>query len=54
MLRGMPQKTEGTDHRQEPPAVRHLGPMAQDFRAAFGLGDDDRTLGKRLLLAVSE
>lgn len=21
---------------------RHLGPMAQDFRAAFGLGDDDR------------
>ena len=30
-------------YRQEPPAVRHLGPMAQDFRAAFGLGDDDRT-----------
>lgn len=24
------------------PAVRHLGPMAQDFRAAFGLGPDDR------------
>ena len=23
-------------------AVRHLGPMAQDFAAAFGLGDDDR------------
>ncbi len=23
-------------------AVRHLGPMAQDFRAAFGLGEDDR------------
>lgn len=22
--------------------ARHLGPMAQDFRAAFGLGDDDR------------
>jgi hypothetical protein len=22
--------------------VRHLGPMAQDFRAAFGLGEDDR------------
>ena len=30
-------------YRQEPPDVRHLGPMAQDFRAAFGLGDDDRT-----------
>jgi len=24
--------------------LRHLGPMAQDFRAAFGLGDDDRTI----------
>ena len=23
-------------------AVRHLGPMAQDFAAAFGLGADDR------------
>jgi hypothetical protein len=22
--------------------VRHMGPMAQDFRAAFGLGDTDR------------
>jgi hypothetical protein len=28
---------------KEPPEVRHLGPMAQDFRASFGLGDDDRT-----------
>jgi hypothetical protein len=24
------------------PSIRHLGPMAQDFRAAFGLGDSDR------------
>jgi hypothetical protein len=24
------------------PAIRHLGPMAQDFHAAFGLGTDDR------------
>jgi hypothetical protein len=24
--------------------IRHLGPMAQDFRAAFGLGTDDRTI----------
>jgi hypothetical protein len=30
-------------YSKEPPEVRHLGPMAQDFRAAFGLGDDDRT-----------
>ncbi|MDQ3147933.1 MAG: hypothetical protein M3R01_13575 [Actinomycetota bacterium] len=24
--------------------VRHLGPMAQDFAAAFALGDDDRVI----------
>jgi hypothetical protein len=28
----------------EPAHVRHLGPMAQDFHAAFGLGDDDTTI----------
>ena len=22
--------------------VRHIGPMAQDFRASFGLGEDDK------------
>ncbi len=26
----------------DPDQVQHLGPMAQDFRAAFGLGDTDR------------
>jgi hypothetical protein len=27
----------------EPSGLRHMGPMAQDFRASFGLGDrDDR------------
>jgi hypothetical protein len=25
-------------------AVRHLGPMAQDFAAAFGLGDSDKVI----------
>src|SRR3712207_5604619 len=24
--------------------VRHLGPMSQDFRAAFGLGDNERRI----------
>ena len=24
------------------PAERHIGPMAQDFHAAFGLGGDDK------------
>jgi hypothetical protein len=28
----------------EDPAVRHMGPMAQDFHAAFGLGSDDRSI----------
>jgi hypothetical protein len=26
------------------PTVLHLGPMAQDFAEAFGLGDDDRVI----------
>jgi hypothetical protein len=30
-------------YQTEDPRVRHLGPMAQDFYAAFGLGDSDRT-----------
>jgi len=32
------------NYKSDPPSVRHLGPMAQDFMAAFGLGDDDRTI----------
>jgi hypothetical protein len=24
--------------------IRHMGPMAQDFRKAFGLGYDDKTM----------
>ncbi len=28
--------------RSQPASVRHVGPMAQDFYAAFGLGEDDR------------
>jgi len=28
-------------YKTEPAEVRHVGPMAQDFRAAFGLGDSD-------------
>lgn len=29
-------------YRSEDPRVRHAGPMAQDFHAAFGLGEDGR------------
>ncbi len=29
-------------YTSDPSAVRHLGPMAQDFRESFGLGDTDK------------
>jgi hypothetical protein len=32
-------------YNDEPGHVRHLGPFAEDFRAAFGLGTDDRSIG---------
>jgi hypothetical protein len=31
-------------YRTEGSEVRHLGPMAQDFKAAFELGDSDQTI----------
>jgi hypothetical protein len=31
-------------YRFEPGAVRHMGPMAQDFHAAFGLGANDKSI----------
>ena len=31
-------------YKSESDAVRHIGPMAQDFRAAFNFGTDDKTL----------
>jgi hypothetical protein len=32
------------NYKDDDPSVRHMGPMAQDFHAAFGLGDDDRVI----------
>src|SRR6266511_3161547 len=29
-------------YKSQKPSIRHLGPMAQDFRSAFGLGEDAR------------
>jgi hypothetical protein len=29
-------------YKADDPRVRHIGPMAQDFAAAFGVGEDDR------------
>jgi uncharacterized small protein (DUF1192 family) len=31
-------------YREEPDSVRHMGPTAQAFRAAFGLGDTDKAI----------
>jgi hypothetical protein len=30
------------NYKTQEPSVRHLGPTAQDFQAAFGLGEDER------------
>ncbi len=32
------------NYKWDDPCVRHLGPMAQDFFATFGLGGDDRSI----------
>jgi hypothetical protein len=32
------------NYKSQDDAVRHLGPMAQDFAAAFGLGENDTTI----------
>jgi len=34
-------------------AARHIGPMAQDFAAVFGLGSDDTTISARDMAGVS-
>ncbi|HEX5724277.1 MAG TPA: tail fiber domain-containing protein [Longimicrobiaceae bacterium] len=42
-LRSLPIRS--WSYRSEDASVRHLGPTAQDFRAAFGLGSDDKAIG---------
>jgi hypothetical protein len=32
-------------YRVDDSSIRHIGPMAQDFHVAFGLGSDNRTIG---------
>jgi hypothetical protein len=32
------------NYRSQPAEIHHLGPMAQDFQAAFGLGENDRSI----------
>ena len=33
---------ETWSYRSQQPSIRHIGPMAQDFYAAFAVGEDDR------------
>jgi hypothetical protein len=42
-VRGIP--VDSWNYVAEGHQVRHLGPFAEDFRAAFGLGVDDRSIG---------
>jgi len=35
---------ETWNYKTQDVSIRHIGPMAQDFRAAFGLGEDDKTI----------
>lgn len=39
--------------KTDPAAVRHMGPMAQDFAAIFGLGDDERSISTLDMAGVS-
>jgi hypothetical protein len=32
------------NYRNEDPSITHIGPMAQDFHAIFGLGGDDKSI----------
>jgi len=32
-------------YKVEPDGIKHLGPVAQDFHAAFGLGESDKAIG---------
>jgi Chaperone of endosialidase len=39
--------------KTDPASIRHLGPMAQDFKAIFGLGDDERSIATLDMAGVS-
>ena len=35
-------RIETWNYKSQDPSIRHIGPVGQDFYAAFGVGDDDR------------
>jgi hypothetical protein len=36
---------ETWNYKSQDPSIRHIGPMAQDFYAAFAVGEDDKHIG---------
>ncbi len=40
-------------HSPDAPQTRHMGPVAEDFHAAFGLGADDRHIAPRDVAGVA-
>ncbi len=36
---------EGWSYKDDPEKAQHIGPVAQDFRRAFGLGTNDTSIG---------
>lgn len=32
------------NYKSQPTSIRHIGPMAQDFYALFGVGEDDKII----------
>ena len=43
-MTGMAMPVMTWNYRTQDESIRHIGPTAQDFRAAFGLGENDKTI----------
>ena len=43
---------KGWNYKTQDPSIRHIGPMAQDFNEAFGVGETDEKGEKRYINSV--
>ncbi|NQT94661.1 MAG: tail fiber domain-containing protein [Lentisphaerae bacterium] len=41
------------NYKSDDPSIRHIGPMSQDFAAAFGAGDSDKHIHIRDAMGVA-
>jgi len=41
------------NYKTDDPSVRHIGPMAQDFREAFGVGSSDKVIHTEDVMGVA-